>query len=549
MPAALPLKAMSVLLVLVAPLPYWALGLPWCSGTHPKRIALAPLVGCALAGFYSELALIAGISVRVTVALLTLASAALAWMRTRDARADLADTARDWILVYLLSVIASALSPFPVLGNWAGDWYHLYDMGLHVMNGALPAEMLARPPLFGAATVPLWLLAPGLIPYQMMSAVAAASAVLAMLYFVDCFWPKLPRWPLLLPLLMSPFFLNNTAAAWGKLLAGGLILAALAEAGQRREWASGALFALSVAVHEASIIWAPCLLAAYAPRWGGWRGVMRVVAAMAVTGLAINGPLLLWILVKYGLAAKVATSPALTYRNQEPFAVKTLLVVVSTLVGWGPVENLARWLRNPQRFSRAVVAKESFWLVSSWFTTMAGTLVGLLFPFALCWRRLKDDQTLRQLLRPSVVVATGLAIVANAGLCGYYSSEGSLQTGMAALGLAAYGLCAGAVVAANPRGGRSLRQMSRLMAVLGTFPWAATNVLFCLGLWLSAAFRARIQAGTENDYVVVVTEHLSTLGMSAFPEVPAVAGLLLLGLIWYRRRGGTLVPDSQPDGR
>ena len=544
MPAWIPLKVMALLLIPLAPLPYWALGLPWCARGDLSRMPLSPLVGCALAGFYAELALIAGLPPRATVAVLTLASAAVGWAFARDARIQLRETVRDWAPLYLVSVIASSVAPFPELGDWSGDWYLLYQMGTSVMHGALPSGMLARPPLFGAAAAPLWILGPGLIPYQMMSAVAAASTVLATLYFIDSFWPKSPRW-LLLPLLLSPFFLHNTAAAWGKLLAGGLVLAAVIEARRARVWTCGAFFALSVAVHEGSIIWLPCVLVAFAGGQRGWRAALRALPGLALTGLAIVGPLLLWVLFKYGLAAKVDTNPALTARNQEPFVLKTAAVVITTFIGWAPLQNLARWARNPQRLSSVVIAKEGYWFLTSWFTTMAGTLLGLLFPFVLCWRRLRDSPILRRLMRPAVLLSLGFALIANGILCGYSSTEGSLQTGMAALALGAYGLLAGAARAA---GAPAFRRMSWAMGVLGTLPWALGNLFFALGLWGSPMFRARLEARSEPDYTRVMTEHLGPLGMAAFPEVPVVALLLLLGAVWATRRATALAPPGPQPG-
>jgi len=551
----LPSKAMSLLLIPLAPLPYWALGLPWCARPDPRRLALAPLVGCALAGYYAELALVLGLPVRGAVAVLTVISAVASWHLTRDARTELREAARVWLPLYFLSVVASSVSPFPIVGNWHGDWYLLYQMGASVMKGALPHEMLARPPLFGAAAAPLWILGEGLIPYQMMSAVSAASAVVAVLFFVDFFWPKAPRW-LLWPLLLSPFFLHNTAAAWGKPLAAGLILGAIIEARRApagsRPWASALLLALSVAVHEGSLVWAPCVLAAYAASRRGWRGLLRCLEAMAVAGTIVIGPLLAWILLEYGLAAKIASNPALTahdLRNQQPFVAKTALVVVTTFVGWEPLAGLARWMRNPHRLSGVVITKESFWFVTSWITTLAGTMLGLLFPFVLCWRRLAADPVLRASVRsPLLLLSVGFALIANGVLCGYFSAAGSMQTGLVPLGLGVYGLLAGAVASDGAAALPTFRRMSWVMAVVGTLPWVLTNMTIAVGLWLSEGFRARMQAGTEGDYARILADHLRPLGMASFPEVPLVATLSLIATLWSFRGAVRRAPAEQSRG-
>ena len=540
------MTVMSLILVLLAPLPYWALGAPWCLGDGGRRVAMAPLVGCALAGLYAELTMIVGVSPRLGAALLSVASAGFVLARGRHLAGQLAEAVRTWLPLYFFSVLVSSISPFPVLGHWSGDWYLLYQMGEEIVRGNLPPTMLARPPLFGAAATPLWILGQGLIPYQLMSAVASASAVTVTASFTKFFWPRSSRlmW---LPLLLSPFFLHHTAAAWAKLLAAGLILAAIIEARREQVWASAALFALSVATHEGSIIWAPCILAAHAAGGRGWRGAARALPALAVTGVVVAGPLLVWIAVKYGLGAKVAANPSVTDRDQAPFIVKTAGGVVTTFIGWEPVLSLKRWLSNPQRFSAGVVAKESFWLVTSWFTTLAGTLLGLLFPFLICWRRLKGDPLLRGLLRPTILAAVAFALIANGALCGFYSTEGTMQAAMVALALGGYGLLAGQLASAGPAADVWFRRMSWLTAIVGTVPWVLTNIGTATGLWLSGAFRARMQTASEGDYFRVVDNHLSPLGMAAFPAVPVFAGLLLLATLWIERRESPFARKPQVD--
>jgi hypothetical protein len=261
------MKLETIFLMLVAPLPFWALGLPWLADDL-RRIRLAPLVGCALVGFYAELALVSGLPVRASVGAMILASVAMLLPRRRALKHLMGLAVAEYLPVYLVSVLAASLSPFPILGNWSGDWFLIYQMGQSVIHGELPRAMLARPPLFGAAATPLWILGDGLIPYQLMASVASAAIIAATFSFMDHFWPKSPR-RLLLPLLISPFFLHHTAAAWAKLLAAGLILAAMVEAWRGRRLASGAFLALAVGVHEGSIVWAPCVLLAHGVGTGG----------------------------------------------------------------------------------------------------------------------------------------------------------------------------------------------------------------------------------------------------------------------------------------
>jgi hypothetical protein len=238
--------------------------------------------------------------------------------------------------------------------------------------------------------------------------------------------------------------------------------------------------------------------------------------------------------VKYGLHAKIASNPALTEPAHVPFAVKTVMAVVTTFIGWDPLVSLHRWMTNPLRATGSVVAKEAFWLITSWFTTMAGTMLGVLFPFAVYWRPLWRDPRLRRLLQPSILGAVTVAVLANALLTGFYSSEGTMQAALLALALGAYGLLAGRL-AEEPDSRRAFRVMSLLMALFGTVPWAAANLTTSVGLRVSQAFRARMHAGSEGDYFRVLDNHLAPLGMASFPEVPLLALALLGASIWLTR--------------
>src|SRR5438477_1746506 len=171
----------ALLLALVAPLPYWALGMPWAFAS--RRTMLAPLVGCALAGITAEWSMMAHLPVGRTVVVLSGGSAiASAWFWNR--RGEAKDAALEWLPCYFVSILAVSLSPFPSIGTWSGDWLLNLRVGEAVFGGSLPAPMLKRPPLLAAATAPLWTVRGGLYPYQITVAVASASALTATLQFL-----------------------------------------------------------------------------------------------------------------------------------------------------------------------------------------------------------------------------------------------------------------------------------------------------------------------------------------------------------------------------
>jgi hypothetical protein len=480
-----------------------------------------------------------GLPIAVTIAAAVITSAALAVYRGgRVPR--IREEVGEWVPLYCVSVLAASVSPFPVLGAWSGDWLLMYEMGQAVMSGDLPANMLARPPLFGASAAPLWLLQSGLIPYQLMAAVASAAAMTAVLHFIHFLRPGASRL-LLLPLLISPFFLHHTAAAWPKLLAGALILSASVEALKSVRMAGALFFALAVSVHEGSVVWAPFLVLCCARGPKRWREFGKTVGAMAAAALLIVAPFVVWVLREHGLQAKIASSPVLEENiNGLPFFAKTALATITAFVGWGPVEVLIRWWNHPDPIAPAVVGKEFYWLITSWITTLAGTLAGLLYPF---WFVRSE---IARVPRPSTApgfgawatAGVGIAALTSSMLVAFHSTQGTMQNALVPLALGAYGLLVSRVALAEGNGLGPVRKVTWVMALFGTLPWLLINMGTAIGLRLSAGFRERFGTGSEGDYFRIIRNGLQPLGMSAFPAVPLLCSALFVVSVLAWRLGG-----------
>jgi hypothetical protein len=263
-------------------------------------------------------------------------------------------------------------------------------------------------------------------------------------------------------------------------------------------------------------------------------------------GLLVVGPLQVWILIKYGLAAKIAANPVVVEARRQPFAVKTALVILSSFVGWGPLLDLARWLRNPHPAAPALVVKEGYWLITSFITTLSGTLVGLLFPFLFVPRARKMPSRPAGLLNRWNLAGIGFAVVANAMLSPFYSDEGTMQNALVPLALGLYGLFACQLTGARTDEPATLVRLTCITAAVGTIPWFLLNTGTSVGFWLSSSFRERFRTGSEGDYFLVIDNHLAPLGMASFPQVPALCFLLLVIWIGWQRRGGAHSPMATP---
>jgi len=530
------------LLLLGAPVPYWALGLPWVAGT--ARLRWAPLVGCAVAGLGAEWAMIAHLPVRASCATLVCLSGLIAALRLRRAPlANLGQVLVEWIPLYLLTALAVAVVPFPIVGSWSGDWYLNLRVGQAVTAGMLPAEMLKRPPLFGAATAPLWVVADGLVPFQIFAAVSSAATLLAIHHVMRWLRSGIGlMW--LMPLLATPFFLHDTAALWAKLIAGAFVILAVMEAVRGARLASAIAFALAIASHEGFIIWLPFLLLCHARAGRGWRAAARALPSLAATGIVLAGPIVVWAVLAHGLRARVAANPVVTTHalmatdTMRP-AVRIFLSVVTAFVGWAPLDELSLWFHRPQAWSAAVVGKEIYWVLGSWISTLAGTLFGFLLPFAAVAPALfrEPRSPWRAVFKPGLLAGVAVAVFLNGAMSGIYCVWGMMQAALSPLALGAYVLLAVTLASHGERARSELRRVCWASLLIGALPWLLVNAGTTAGLWMSAGFRERFATSSESDYIVVLENHLSALGMVAFPFAPLVclAGLFVFW-IWFKQR-------------
>jgi len=467
-------------------------------------------------------------------ALLSALACLIVWGRNRRTLISL----RDAYGFSLIALLPALFSPFPILGTWDGDWFFLYQAGQTVWEGGrLSPESLQRPPLFGAAAAPLWIFAEGLIPFQIFSAVMSAGVLAASFFALHHFVPRTSRLRVIALLVMAPFFLHHTAACWGKLMAAGLLVAAGTELRRSRDsrtllW-SGVWFALAVAAHQSSLLYAP-LLIAIRVSVHGWKAseIIRLVFAMGLAGLLLVAPYEVWTIYDYGLDQKVAVNPAVAQRDPEiPMVLNTLLVVVSSFVGWAPLESLFRWWWQPDALALARVASEAFWMITSWIQTLAGTFLGTYAPLFIA-----GGVTLLNRLRVAVstqqigflALASGAVILLNGLLNPFYSSNGTMQTGLTALGLAGFLVLSHLLLTETPR--RWAVAMA-VTALCGTFPWLLLNLGTSLGLRLSPAFRSRVVGGSERDWDRLSDHQLIPLGLSGFPALQL--GLVLILLIGF----------------
>lgn len=539
-------------------IPYWLLGLPFTlpfvTGEDTNALRLTPAVGCAIAGLIEEWAMLAGVPrLLATCIVLVLAAAVSLLMGWRSARAVLRSIL-EFLPLYFVAVAICCISPFPVLGVWSGDWLVYYRSGHAILTGNMPVDLLGRPPLFGAGAIPLWLVRDGLPSYQIFCAVASAGLISVMHYALGRFRPGRRHLPLLCLVAITPFILHNSAAAWSKQLAAALLLAGFVGevstgwAGERKltQFVPPVLFALSIGVHQSSLIYLPAIILMTPTRQSG-KYILRRTLMYIVLIAVVAGPYELWTISHYGIQAKVAANPVITDRTDLNLISNTALVFVTGFVGWAPVVDLARWVRSSHPLDPAEALKQGFWLLASWVTTMAGTLLGTLGPFLLL-------KPLHKGIRPStagiistsagrVILAISSILLLNAVLNPFWSSYGVMQTGLEPLCL--IGLLV--LIAEAETTGWRFRLAFCSVLLLGTVPWILLNGAVTLGLCLSEGFKARMASSSEGDYLSLIRTGLKPVGLESFPFIQIVAFSLLAMSVLIMitlRRGAALKAEK-----
>lgn len=508
---------MTLFAVLVAPLIYWVLGAPLAWLIARERYArYVWLCGLFVAGFAAELAVICSLPTKWCLVAAAAVCAALVVRRRDELMAH--SRGHELAVCYAVAVAAAALSPFPVLGSWSGDWHHAYEMGQAMLLGDLPSTMLARPPLFGAAMSPVHIIVGDLPSLQLMAVVASAGAALACLELGCALFDRELPPAILLSLLLSTFFLHHTAAAWSKLMSAGFLVLSWARVARpggsaAERWKAAALFGAAVATHESAVLWGIANLA-FAARPRTLPRLFREGGRLLLGVLLIAGPFLIWTIARYGMAARVSANPVITDKSADPLLIKSAVVLLGTFVPWSPVTVLQRWLAGPAPFSSAVLAKELYWFVTSTVTLLASTALGILLPALLvlgpravlgAFRALRAEASTWLLAITAGTVATAL-------LSPFGSNDGTLQVAHAPVALLAF-----VAIGAHALSLGKLRRLVAATALFGLLPWALLNGGMSVGLKLSAAFEARIRGGSEGDYARVLAHGLNPLGLGTFP--------------------------------
>lgn len=517
--------------LIAAPLLYPLIGYPWARWAGQTH--LAALLGLAICGLTSEFGYIAGLPVSALMAAVFGVHAiwlGLAFARRSWRPAEVGMAVRDFLPFYLMALVPLLVAPFALPGRWAADWAIALESGHALFLGSpeLPGSVLTRPPLFGAATAPLWWLGPVLPAFQGLCAVGAACAL-------QVFRAGLPQGrslALVWLLAGSVFFLQNTAASWAKLTTAAFLVAAwltLDTPSVARQVLAACLTGLAMASHQAAVLFAPLLLLRLSPEipWHGnlgrkFREWLRFIGVASIFVL----PWEAYTLLRYGLEAKAGANPALSERPNLPGWVNSALVAFTTFVAWGPVESIVAMAREPGPRDLSFFVRLGFWIATGVLNVLCSTIVCMILP---CWlaigtRGLKTRLgRLWRETRWDFCLAWFVAFFGHVVLNPYYSPDGSSHTGWVPACIALMLWLAHQVI---DIGDKAVRRALILTLWTAALPWILFQTALGGMLLYSPAFAQRFR---DTDYLYLQAQQLTSLGLAAFP-LGAVFAMVMLGL-------------------
>ena len=530
----------SALIIVSAPVFYWLAGLPL--GYATKKVEWSMLWGVGLAGLTGEIACILGVSAKMATVVVACGGIAGAlWLirsKTPDSAFNLADEFRANAESYLISLLAVSFVPFAIPGVWGGDWLLALESGQYIAEGKrFYFELLARPPLFGAASIPTCIWGDPLASFQIFCAVGSACILQVARSFISPAGHPRALWLF----GASIFFLQITANAWPKFLAAAFITASWISAGNKgrsRNLVTGVLLGLALATHQASVLFAPLVLARLWKKAPAFREFVPGAATALAVAALICAPWELYTITAYGLDAKIHANPSVSQRLKDmPAWLNAVLVGVSTLCAWGPFAVLRQWIGMETPLAPARIQKEIYWLVTSCFNSLAGSLAGILVPWLAALRFKQLSACLLDLwtkIPRSYRLALGLSLAGQILLNPSYGADGTLQTGWVPAGA---GMLFWLMAWASGRPWVEQSRVIRNSLVLGLAPWAGFNLLLAAGLMFSARLKEQITI-SEGDLQRIDNAGVTPLGLGAFPWVQ-IAVLVGLAVLYSQKISGS----------
>ncbi len=552
----------AFLWLVITPGFYWGTGILAASFWPEEKVekAAIPLLGVVFWGWVGLLQIMSGVPrgwLYSGIAAVAIAGGLHQWKRVVKMGRDWGECVRPSLGIYLLSVVALAVSAYPGLWLIGGDWWVHFSMTLAADHGQFGVDQLTRCPFFAVACLPLldagggtW--ARGLAVYQIFNAVAAAAAWLpiVMLILKTDQAGRAVRVAALLALGCSPMFTMVLQNLWPKFLAGGCLWLALTRAEKfavdgritEMRWA-GWWFACAVLAHESSIIYAP-LLALAAWVGPGVRGKLPLIIGLAWAGIIVA--LLVgcwegWTVWRFGWGARVNANPAVAFATSQPLWEKFGANILAVLVSILPLDLAATWVRPHLGF-----LDKSYYTVVAIVSWMGATVLGIVLPWLLFLRkaaaRLATDYWLEKRQR-ILLAGAAIAVVAYAFILPVAPRYGTIQGGLVPLVM---GMTAMVVSRLGAEDARGVSRLLRWWVFVGWLPYVAVGTVIGIILGFPEHFGSRAEQLRlqDGDLMAVYTEKFAPLGMMPMTLLLGFCAAIAIGWQLYRLAG-----KLDPNGR
>ena len=330
----------------------------------------------------------------------------------------------------------------------------------------------------------------------------------------------------------SMFFMQITANAWPKFLAAAFILASWQTLGTERRGRfvlAGVMLGFGLAMHQSGVLFIPILMVRC---WSGrleWsRFILAAALMLGIAGLLIV-PWELHTILRYGWESKIHANPAVGQRLENiPMWLNALLVGVTTLLAWGPVDIAIHWASAANPFAPSRISKDLYWMATSICNSGAGSLLGLMLPW---WVALGTREMARKIsafghsVDVKVAAAFAFALAGQMLLNPFYSADGSLQTGFVPVGLALTIWFANEL---SEMDAQKTTAVLRKIVWLSAGPWLVFNLMLTAGLVTSGRMRSGF---LDSDLQLLDTRAMVSLGMGCFPWLQCSLALTVYLLV------------------
>ena len=498
--------------------------------------SLAPFLGVSLLSLLGTIELVVGFPVGISGLLCLAGSIVVAVCYFRKSFFSSESLFTKYAIAFFLCFGLLSTVPFP--GQWiaGGDWYVHLEKVITALDHSFGPHQIDRSPFYSLGAAPFFWYLPPLQAFMVHTATMGASTLLLFFFQDDHSSPldglgKNRGWIAMTILAPSPFFIISLQNMWPKLASGGCLLIMIlmlfrpVSKVDREHLIMGWLvFWIGLAFHASHIIYGVLLFLLL------WR-TRKVIIGKLSLGLMlwlIIPPIVLiglyegWSLLRFGIEAKIASNPTMTYHTDSSFFVKIAQNILSTLVGdQAIIRTFDFWKTAFITGSASGYMEAIYFTAAASLPWLSGSMIGILIVLLPIRSQLHLKALTSTPLASQLTIGFSFAIVSGLVLAQGNSHWGLLQAVFPASILVLYWWITGII-----QNQHQLRRLQLFAVALGALPFFLFS--FCGLIILNVnvgPFPSMYEKlkSIDGDLMAVTANQFSTFASKGFPVVPCIA--------------------------